>query len=119
MSWTVIDAVRGKVEELGREVALCLRYCSVTFRGLRPKRVMMTGGQAYDPAVMKLLGEQLAIECHIAQPLKGIDTSAADLGSDRRGMLAEWNLCAGLAFRSEEYERTARRTNHGRNRLSA
>jgi type IV pilus assembly protein PilM len=118
-SWTIVDAVRGKVEELGREVALCLRYCSVTFRGLRPKRVMLTGGQAYDPAVMKLLGEQLNIECQIAQPLRGIDTSAADLGGDRRGMLAEWNLCAGLAFRSAQYERTARKINHERDRLSA
>ena len=119
MSWTIVDAVRGKVEELGREIALCLRYCSVTFRGLRPKRVMMTGGQAYDPAVMKLLGEQLNIECQIAQPLRGIDTSAVDLGSDRRGMLAEWNLCAGLAFRSAEYERTARKINNEPDRLSA
>jgi len=119
MSWTLIDAVRGKVEELGREVALCLRYCSVTFRGLRPKRVLMTGGQAYDPAVMKLLGEQLNIECQIAQPLRGIDTSAADLGGDRRGMLSEWNLCAGLAFRSAQYERTARKINHEQDRLSA
>ncbi len=119
MSWTIVDAVRGKVEELGREVALCLRYCSVTFRGLRPKRVMMTGGQAYDPAVMKLLGEQLNIECQIAQPLRGIDTSVADLGGDRRGMLAEWNLCAGLSFRSAQYERTARKINNEQDRLSA
>ena len=118
-SWTIVDAVRGKVEELGREVALCLRYCSVTFRGLRPKRVMLTGGQAYDPAVMKLLGEQLNIECQIAQPLRGIDTSSADLGGDRRGMLAEWNLCAGLAFRSAQYERTARKINNEQDRLSA
>lgn len=118
-SWTIVDAVRGKVEELGREIALCLRYCSVTFRGLRPRRVMLTGGQAYDPAVMKLLGEQLNIECQVAQPLRGIDTSGADLGGDRRGMLAEWNLCAGLAFRSAQYERSVRKSDHERNRLSA
>jgi len=119
ISWTIIDAVRGKVEELGREIALCLRYCSVTFRGLKPRRVMLTGGQAYDPAVMKLLGEQLNIECQVAQPLRGIDTSGADISGDRRGMLAEWNLCAGLAFRSAQYERSVRKSDHERNRLSA
>lgn len=119
VSWTVIDAVRGKVEELGKEVALCLRYCSVTFRGLRPKRVTLAGGQAYDPAVTKLLSEQLSTECHIAQPLSGIDTSTAGLNIDRRGMLAEWNLCAGLAFRSAEYEKASRRSSHDRDRLSA
>ena len=88
-SWTIIDAVRGKVEELGREIALCLRYCSVTFRGLRPRRVMLTGGQAYDPAVMKLLGEQLSIECQIGRPLQGIDTSAVVQVGPIRAQFAE------------------------------
>ncbi|HUT02051.1 MAG TPA: pilus assembly protein PilM [Phycisphaerae bacterium] len=117
--WTVLDAVRGQVEELAREVALCLRYCSVTFRGLRAKRVTMTGGQAYDPAMVRLLGEQLGVECVIGQPLRGVDTSGVDLGGDRRGMLAEWAVCAGLAFRPEESERGGRKRSHEADRLPA
>lgn len=97
--WTIHDAVRGELEALAREVSLCLRYCSVTFRGLRPQSVVITGGQAYDPSVVKLLTERLGIECVIGQPLRGINVSDADLGGNRRGMLAEWALCASLAAR--------------------
>jgi type IV pilus assembly protein PilM len=119
VSWTVLDALRGEVADLAREIALCLRYCSVTFRGLHPKQVTVTGGQAYDQAMVQLLSEQLGVECHVGQPLKSVDTSAVDLGADRRGMLAEWNVCAGLAFRCAESERNSRKNSHGRNRLSA
>ncbi|MGB2823076.1 MAG: pilus assembly protein PilM [Phycisphaerae bacterium] len=119
VNWAIVDAVRGQVEELSREIALCLRYCSVTFRGLRPERVTVTGGQAYDPGVIRLLNEHLGVECAVGQPLRGIDTSGVDLGGDRRGMLAEWSICAGLALRSEQMERGARKRSHGRDRLSA
>ena len=114
-----MDAIRGDVEELAREIALCLRYCSVTFRGLRPKEVTLTGGQAYDSAMVRLLSEQLGVPCEVGQPLKGIDMSAVDLGGDRRGMFAEWGVCAGLAFLAGECERTSRKSNHEGNRLSA
>ena len=119
VSWTIVDAMRGVVEDLAREIALCLRYCSVTFRGLRPRQVTLTGGQAYDAAMVRLLAEQLGAPCEVGQPLKGIDTSGVDLGGDRRGMLAEWGVCAGLAFRAEEFERNTRKSDHEKNRLSA
>ena len=95
--WTIHDAVRGELEALGREIALCLRYCAVTFRGLRTESVIITGGQAYDPSVVKLMGEQLGIECVIGQPLHGMNVSDANFGDNRRGMLTEWAVCAGLA----------------------
>ena len=119
VGWAVLDAVRGQAEELSREIALCLRYCSVTFRGLRPKRVTVTGGQACDTGLIRLLGEHLGVECMVGQPLRGIDTSGVDLGGDRRGMLAEWSVCAGLSLRSEQFERGTRKRDHGRDRLSA
>jgi type IV pilus assembly protein PilM len=119
VSWTVLDAVRGEVEDLAKEISLCLRYCSVTFRGLRPKQVTLTGGQVYDPAMVHLLSEQLGVDCQVGAPLKNIDTSAVDMGADRRGVLAEWGLCAGLAFRSAEFERSTRKNENERDRLSA
>ena len=118
VSWTIHDAVRGEVEAMAREVALCLRYCSVTFRGLRPTSVTITGGQAYDPSVVKLLGEQLNIECVVGQPLKGIDVSNVLLGGNRRGRLAEWALCTGLAIRGVDFEEKLE-TSNGLDRLSA
>jgi len=119
VGWAILDALRGQVEELAREIALCLRYCSVTFRGLRPKRVTITGGEAHDAGVVRLLGEHLGVECVVGQPLRGIDTSGVNLGGDRRGMLAEWSISAGLALRPEPSEQSARKRSHGRDRLSA
>jgi type IV pilus assembly protein PilM len=102
VNWTIHDALRAEMEGLAKEVALCLRYCSVTFRGLRCDRVTVVGGEAYDPAVIQLLSEHLGIDCAIGQPLRGVDTSNVDVGGDRRGMLAEWSTCAGLAVRNLE-----------------
>ena len=108
-----------QVEAMAREVALCLRYCAVTFRGLRPTSVTITGGQAYDPSVVKVLGEQLSIECVVGQPLRGIDVSSVPLGGNRRGKLAEWALCAGMAIRGVDFEEAVRETSDGLDRLSA
>ena len=99
VDWTIRDAVRGKVEELAREIALCLRYCSVTFRGLRPNNVLMAGGEVYDPAIIELLTENLGINCDIAQPLRGIDVSRVVLGMGRRTPMSEWAVASGLAMR--------------------
>ncbi len=97
--WTVHDALRAEVEALAREVGLCLRYCSVTFRGLRCEKVAVVGGEAYDPSVVELLSEHLGMECVVSQPLRGVDTSGVDVGNDRRGVLAEWAVAAGMAIR--------------------
>lgn len=104
VNWTVHDSLRAQVEALSREIALCLRYCSVTFRGLRCEKAILTGGEAYDPAVVHLLSDNLGIECVPGQPLRGIDTSGVDLGGDRRGMLAEWAICTGMAVRGLDLE---------------
>ncbi len=117
--WTIHDAIRAEVEELAREIALCLRYCSVTFRGLRAREVVVTGGQAYDRSIVKLLGEQLGIECVVAHPLRGVDVSRVPFGGNRRGMLSEWALCAGLAMRDIDPAETIPETDHGPRRLSA
>jgi len=119
LSWAVRDAMRSEVENLGRELALCLRYCAVTFRGLRADRVTLTGGEAYDSAVAGLFKEQLKIECVLGHPLRGIDCSAVDFGSDRRGTLAEWAACTGLAMRNADAKDIGQEADHGEHRLSA
>lgn len=119
VDWTVRDALRSEAEALAREIALCLRYCSVTFRGLRPQRVTLLGGEAYDPAVRELLAEHLGIECVLGHPLRGIDVSGVDLASDRRATLVEWSVCAGLVAGAIEIQEHAHEAKHGRHRLSA
>ncbi|HET6428444.1 MAG TPA: pilus assembly protein PilM [Phycisphaerae bacterium] len=119
LQWSVVDAVRSPVEALAREIGLCLRYCSVTFRGLRPARILLTGGEAYDSALVKLLGNNLDSECVVGEPLRGMDLGAAELGGDRRGMLTEWSTAAGLALRGIVPIPESRKADHERSRVSA
>jgi len=118
VNWTLRDAVREPAEALAKELALCLRYCLVTFRGIRPDRITVTGGQAYDPALIELLQKNLNMECVVGHPLRNIDVSSVDLSGDRRGMLCEWAVCTGLAIRDVQFQ-TLREAEHGENRLSA
>ncbi len=119
LGWTVRDALRAQVEELVREILLCLRYCAVTFRGVRPEKMLLVGGGALDPVLVDLLDEQLKVKCVTGAPLKGIDVSAVDLGSDRRGTLAEWAPCAGLAMRNVEPKEILGEIGNAEPRLSA
>lgn len=119
IEWTVRDAVRAKIEAAAREVSLCLRYCSVTFRGLRPEQITLTGGEAHDPAVLDIFNEQLGIECLAGQPLRGIDLSAVDLGGDRRNMLNEWAVCGGLAISSHDVPFLVHESENVEHRFSA
>ncbi len=118
LQWTVYDAVRAEVETLAKEISLCLRYCSVTFRGLRCPSVLLTGGEAYDPAVFELLRQQLGVECEVGQPLRGFDISGLEL-SNRRGKLAEWAVCAGLGIRDMNIRTSFKEGGHAESRLSA
>ncbi len=113
VAWTIHDALRSEVEALAREIALCLRYCSVTFRGLRRESVTVTGGQAYDSAVVKFLAEQLGIDCVVGQPLRGINVSGVAFSGHRRGMLPEWAVCAGLAMRDIDVRKILKEADHG------
>jgi len=119
VEWSVYDAIRGHVASLAHEVSLCLRYCAVTFRGLRPSQITLTGGEAYDPALARLMGEHLDCPCVIGEPLRGIDLGEADLGSDRRSVLTEWSVAAGLALRNFPQLFCSESLRHERRRLSA
>jgi len=95
----VFEAVRPVVGELATEVGLCLRYYSVTFRGQRPNRVLLAGGEAHDPTVLGLLQEQMEAEVAVADPLDGIDLSSQQVAIERRGGRTEWTVATGLALR--------------------
>lgn len=94
----VFHASRAILEELGREVSLCLRYYSVTFRGPGPLRVKLLGGEAHDPHLQKVLGAVLSIPVEPAQPLFNVDCSAMKL-AERQGPMSEWSTALGLAMK--------------------
>ena len=95
----VFDATRAPMEELGREISLCLRYYSVTFRGQRPTKLRLMGGEACDPQLQNLLNSALVIPVEVARPLYSVNTSRMK-PADRRGTTCEWALALGLSLRT-------------------
>jgi type IV pilus assembly protein PilM len=95
----MIDAVGIAAEELTREISLCFRYYTVTFRGKRVERAIFAGGQAYENILLNVLKRQLSVEIEVAQPLKGVDMKNVDFDSDRRGLLCEWAVAVGLSLK--------------------
>jgi type IV pilus assembly protein PilM len=94
----VYDATRNVAEELGRELAMCLRYYSVTFRGQRPGRLRIVGGEAADPQLRDIFTAILAMPVEPARPLFNVDTSRMR-GVDRQGTTSQWALALGLSLR--------------------
>jgi type IV pilus assembly protein PilM len=95
----VFDATRKVAEELGRELAKCLRYYSVTFRGRGPVRLRIVGGEASDPQLHTIFKSILSIPVDGAQPLFSVDT-AAMRSVDRKGKMSQWALAMGLSLRN-------------------
>jgi type IV pilus assembly protein PilM len=94
----VQDATRARVEDLAREVSLCVRYYLVTFRGHRPHRVRLVGGEAADSQLRETLNAALTIPVEASRPLLSVDTRKMNAG-DRRGFMSEWGIALGLAMK--------------------
>jgi type IV pilus assembly protein PilM len=99
----IIDAATSVAEDLAREISLCLRYYTVTFRGARVERAIFAGGGAYEDVLIDVLRRQLVVEIEVAEPLRGFDLSSKraslNFRADRRGMLCEWAVAVGLSLK--------------------
>lgn len=95
----MVDAMSAVAEQLAREISLCFRYYTVTFRGKRVERAVFSGGEAYEKILLNVLKRQLAVEIELAQPMKGFDMMNLSFGSDRRGLLCEWAVAVGLGLK--------------------
>ena len=99
----VVDAISSVAEELAKEISLCLRYFTVTFRGKRVEQAVLSGGEAYENILLNVLRRQLTVEIEVAQPLRGFDLSSEresiNLAGDRRGLLCELAVAVGLGLK--------------------
>ncbi len=99
----MVDVISALAEELAREISLCFRYYTVTFRGRRVERAVFSGGEAYEGILINVLKRQLTVEIEMAQPLRGFDLSSEktniNFDNDRRGLLCEWAIAVGLSLK--------------------
>jgi type IV pilus assembly protein PilM len=89
---SVTAATRPIVERLASELAMCVRYHSVTFRGQPIVRMVLSGGEA-TPQLLETLGKQLDLKCELSDPFRSLPQTP-NLG--RKG---QWDVAAGLAMR--------------------
>jgi type IV pilus assembly protein PilM len=91
------ESIRPALAELGREIGLCLRYYSVTFRGRRPEQADLIGGEAGQAWLEKMLTEQAGVTIATADPLAEVDCAAVAqvLGETSPA----WAVAAGLSMR--------------------
>ncbi|MEX2175602.1 MAG: pilus assembly protein PilM [Pirellulaceae bacterium] len=89
---SVAEAIRPVVERLASELAMCIRYHSVTFRG-QPLVRMVLGGGVATQAILDMLGRQIDLKCELSDPFR---TFPATSNLGRKG---QWDVAAGLALR--------------------
>jgi type IV pilus assembly protein PilM len=98
----VYAAVRPVLNELAKEVTLCLRYYGVTFRGQPPERIILTGGDALEPK----LDETIARACQLRVSFDDTPGALTALNSQIEGALNRtpgpascWSAAMGLSLR--------------------
>lgn len=97
------DTIKPLLHELASEVALCLRHCSVSFRGSRPEQLVLTGRDAAEPGLAEILGEVTGVEV-VREDCNGtmamISEQLSELGC-RDDEPAAWATAMGLALRNQ------------------
>lgn len=95
----ILDAMRPTIEQLAREILLCIKYYAVTFRGQRPAEAIFTGGEVYESSLIDSLRRQLGVEIRLAEPLRGIEMLHPGVERRSNKQMCEWAVAVGLALR--------------------
>lgn len=88
----ISEATQPVIDRLAGELAMCVRYQSVTFRGQPLARMVLGGGEA-TPIMAEQLAAQLNLKTELSDPLRAYPTT---LNLGRRG---QWDVAVGLALR--------------------
>ncbi len=87
------------VEDLSREINLCLRYYSVTFRGRRPEEALIVGGESGNAWLWARLCEDAGLKPSAEDPLASLDLTPVHDVVGGPDQWAGWVVAAGLSLR--------------------
>lgn len=107
---TAVGAVGGGLEQLAKEIGLCLRYYAVTFRGVRPSQLTCSGGLSHDRQLLKTVSEVTGMKAVPESPFNDLDASELFSETELKTGLAEWATVAGLALKELSPVETAEAT---------
>lgn len=103
MDAAVHDALRPKLEQLTKDIQLCLRYYAVTFRGQRPDSLTFVGGESLEPSLIKTVSEEFDVPCMVGHPLRGIGNLGTLASLEHRAAQPSWAVACGLALRGSPW----------------
>ncbi len=95
----VADSMAAVIAKIAREISMCFRYYAVTFRGQRPDTLILSGGEAREPVLMKSLHEYLDIDIRISTPFKDINVDGNHLAFRKDVDYGEWTVALGLSLK--------------------
>lgn len=95
------DAVRPMVSQLAKELSLCLRYYSVTFRGDRPEAVQLVGGEALQQDLAAQIQEGVGLPVQLAGTSSLFSGSSLPNVMTADGNVEAWATAIGLALREK------------------
>ncbi len=93
------DAVDAALQDLAREIGLCMRYYSVTFRGHPVHRAILSGGAAQDRILIDSLGQHLGVSLVSAAPLECLRLRSEEIPMKEQSQSCQWGVALGLALR--------------------
>ena len=89
---TISESTRPVLDQLAKELSMCVRYYSVTFRGQPLEQVLLGGGEANETLVEWLAG-RLDLPCELGNPLRNCQSEPL------AGRAGQWDVVTGLALR--------------------
>ena len=94
----VLEALRPVMDDLAREVGLCLRYYGVTFRGQRPDQAMLVGEEAVGSWFGPQFNEGAGINMIVTDPLENVDQTSSAHPTPQTICSGTWTVAAGLSM---------------------
>jgi len=89
---SINESIRPVFDRLAKELSLCLRYHSVTFRGQPLSHLVLGGGEA-SQSLVDWLATRLDMTCELGDPLRTFEKPVPP------GRIGQWDVAAGLALR--------------------
>lgn len=97
----IFEAIRPVIDELAREVGMCLRYYAVSFTGARPSFAIVVGGEAAEPNLVQHLERGIGLPTRIGHTFENLQLGGSLAGLDE-SPLADWAAPVGLSLRAAD-----------------
>lgn len=98
----ILSVLGPVVEEMAREIGLCLRYYSVTFRGRRPEEAWVVGGESGNAWLWMKLCEEVGLKPSPNDPLASLDLAPVHAAVGGPDKWVGWSVAVGLALRQTD-----------------